>query len=56
MQNHPGFAKVAQKIASERGISVHQASAILASSTRNASAHAKHENPRLQRVKMPKHK
>lgn len=34
-----------------QGISMKQAGAILASSTRNASAKAKRANPRLKRVK-----
>ena len=48
---HPGFKAVAQKIARKEGVSMKQASAILASSTRNASASAKRANPRLKRVK-----
>ena len=48
---HPGFKAVAQKIARKEGVSMKQASAILASSTRNASAQAKRANPRLRRVK-----
>lgn len=48
---HPGFKSVASKIAKKQGISVGSASAILASSTRNASASAKRKNPRLKRVK-----
>ncbi len=45
------FKKVASKIARKQGISKKRASAILASSTRNASAAAKRKNPKLNRVK-----
>lgn len=48
---HPGFKAVAQKIARKQGVSMKQASAILASSTRNASTQAKRANPRLRKVK-----
>ena len=48
---HPGFKAVAQKIARKQGVSVKQASAILASSTRNASPAAKKVNPRLKKVR-----
>ena len=48
---HPGFKAVARKIASKQGVSMKSASAILASSTRKASASAKRANPRLKRVK-----
>lgn len=48
---HPGFQAVASKIASKEGISKGRASAILAASSRNASAKAKRGNPRLKRVK-----
>ena len=48
---HPGFAAAADSIASRQGISNARASAILASSSRNASAKAKKKNPRLKRVK-----
>ena len=48
---HPGFKAVAQKIARKQGVSMKQASAILASSTRNASTSAKRANKRLNRVK-----
>lgn len=47
---HPGFEKVADKIAREQGISKGEASAILAKSSRDASASAKRKNPRLKRV------
>ena len=49
---HPGFKKVASQIASKQGISQGRANAILASSTRKASASAKRKNPNLKRVKM----
>jgi len=48
---HPGFKKVAQQIAQKQGVSIKQASAILASKTRSASPAAKAKNPRLNRVK-----
>lgn len=47
---HPGFKKVAQSIARKQGISIKRADAILASSSRNASAAAKRKNPRLRKV------
>jgi len=46
-----GFKNVANKIAKKQGISKKAASAILASSTRKASAKAKRKNPRLKKVK-----
>lgn len=48
---HPGFAAVAHRIAKQQGVSLAQARAILASSTRKASPAAKRRNPRLRRVK-----
>jgi len=48
---HPGFQAVQSKIASKQGISQERAGAILAASTRKASAKAKAKNPRLKRVK-----
>jgi hypothetical protein len=48
---HPGFKAVADKIASKEGVSKKRAGAILAASTRKASASAKKANPRLKRVK-----
>jgi hypothetical protein len=51
MAKHPGFSKVASSIARKQGISKKSAGAILASSTRKASAKAKRSNPRLKRVK-----
>ena len=46
-----GFKNVANKIARKQGISKRAASAILASSTRKASASAKRKNPNLKKVK-----
>lgn len=48
---HPGFKAVASKIAKKEGVSKKAAGAILAKSTRNASAAAKKKNPNLKRVK-----
>lgn len=48
---HPGFKSVANKIAKKEGVSKEAASAILAASTRKASAKAKAANPRLKKVK-----
>lgn len=48
---HPGFKAVASKIAKKQGVSKEKASAILAASTRKASAKAKKANPNLKRVK-----
>jgi hypothetical protein len=48
---HPGFKKVAAGIARKEGISGKAAGAILAASSRKASAGAKRRNPRLKRVK-----
>jgi len=50
-KKHPGFKAVAKKIARKQGVSIKRASAILAASTRRASAKAKRANPRLKRVK-----
>jgi hypothetical protein len=49
--NHPGFQKVASSISKRMGVSKERASAILAASSRNASAKAKRKNPALKRVK-----
>ncbi len=46
---HPGFKAVQKKIAGKYGMK--KAAAILAASTRKASAKAKKYNPRLKRVK-----
>lgn len=48
---HPGFKAVAKKISEKEGVSKKAASAILASSTRRASAKAKRFNEHLKRVK-----
>lgn len=50
-KKHPGFQAVASGIAKKQGISKAKASAILASSSRNASKKAKSKNPRLKKVK-----
>lgn len=54
MANHPGFKSVQNKIAAKEGVSKKAAGAILASSSRHASAKAKKANPRLKRVGSPK--
>ena len=48
---HPGFKAVQSKIAAKQGVSKQAAGAILAASTRKASAKVKAKNPRLKRVK-----
>lgn len=48
---HPGFNAAAARIAAIEGMSKEHARAVLASSSRNASAKAKKRNPRLNRVK-----
>lgn len=50
-KKHPGFKKVSEGIAKKEGVSNKAASAILAASSRKASAKAKKSNPRLNRVK-----
>ena len=50
-KKHPGFKAVQSKIAAKQGISMERAGAILAASTRGASAKAKKANSRLKRVK-----
>lgn len=47
---HPGFKAVQAKIASREGVSKKAAGAILANSSRHASASAKRKNPRLRKV------
>ena len=47
---HPGFAKVAQHISKQSGMSLKDADAVLASKSRNASSAARKKNPRLKRV------
>ena len=51
MAKAQGFKNVQSKIAKKEGVSKKAAGAILASSTRKASAKAKRANPRLKRVK-----
>jgi hypothetical protein len=51
MAKHPGFKAVQSKIAKKQGVSKKSAGAILAASSRNASAKAKKANPRLKKVK-----
>lgn len=51
MGKHPGFKAVASGIAEKQGVSKGRASAMLAASTRKASASAKRKNPRLKKVK-----
>lgn len=46
-----GFKRNAQRIAKKQGIPYDRAAAILAASTRRASAAARRKNPRLKRVK-----
>ena len=45
------FKSVQKKIAKKQGVSMKAAGAILASSSRNASAAAKRKNPKLKKVK-----
>lgn len=51
MAAHPGFKSVQASIARKGGYSMKTAGAILAASSRHASAKAKRANPRLRRVK-----
>lgn len=48
---NPGFKAVQSKIAKQQGVSSKAAGAILAKSTRGASAKAKKANPNLKKVK-----
>lgn len=50
-KKHPGFAAEARKISQKEGVSRRAADAILASSSRHASAKAKRNNPKLKKVK-----
>lgn len=50
-KSHPGFKRVASRIASKKGISRKRAGAILAAASRRASPAAKRRNPRLKRVR-----
>ncbi len=45
------FKNVQRKIARKEGVSIKSAGAILAKSSRNASAAAKRKNPKLRKVK-----
>lgn len=47
---HPGFKSVQNSIAKKEGVSKERAGAILAASTRRASAKAKKANPNLKKV------
>ncbi len=49
-KKHPGFQAVQSKIARKAGVSKDRAGAILAASSRGASAKAKRKNPRLRKV------
>ena len=51
MKKHPGFKKVAAKIAKKNHVPMKNAKAILAAASRRASKKAKRKNPRLKRVK-----
>lgn len=50
-KEHPGFKAVQKKIAAKEGVSEERAGAILAASSRGASAKAKAKNPNLKKVK-----
>jgi hypothetical protein len=50
-KKHPGFKKVAASIEKREGVSKERADAMLAASTRRASAGAKAKNPHLKRVR-----
>ncbi len=47
---HPGFKSVAANIAKKQGLPMARANAILAFSSKHASAGAKKKNPRLKKV------
>ena len=49
-KKHPGFKAVAKSIEAKEGVSKERADAILAASSRGASAKAKRANPRLNKV------
>ena len=51
MKKNLGFKAVQKKIAKKSNVSMEAAGAILASSTRKASAAAKKKNPHLKKVK-----
>ena len=48
---HPGFHAVAAKVSAKEHLPFARAAAIIAASSRNASAKAKHANPNLKKVK-----
>lgn len=48
---HQGFKAVQKGIAKKQGVSMEKAGAILAASSRGASASAKKKNPNLKKVK-----
>ena len=48
---HVGFKSAQKSIARKQGVSMKQAGAILASTTRNSSSAAKKANPRLKKVR-----
>jgi hypothetical protein len=50
-KKHPGFKKVAKRIAGKEKISLKRARAELAVGTRRAGKAARKKNPRLDRVK-----
>lgn len=50
-KKHPGFDRVAKRIAKRSGEPIRNARAMLAASTRRDSAKAKRKNPRLNRVR-----
>ncbi len=47
---HPGFQNAAKSVAKKEGLPFGRAAAIIASSSRNASAAAKRKNPALKKV------
>ncbi len=51
---HPGFSKVAAKVAKKQGVSKERASAIIAAGARNASKAAHKANPKLNKVRNEK--
>lgn len=51
MAKAKGFKNVQNSIAKKEGVSKKAAGAILANSTRHASASAKNKNPKLKKVK-----
>lgn len=50
-KKHPGFKSVQKSISKKEGVSQKAAGAILANSTRKASAKAKSKNSKLKKVK-----